>query len=234
MKDQLKNSLALRFKDIYSKDHFTVATFLDPRFKNNFFKNDQEYICDNVFEILATQIKESIPDDEDQEPSERLEVLDEIDSSNSDEDDQPLIKFARTSTPASTDAHDLFWKTYEEFAGEGTSSDEVTKTLDMEPSSKLSIFEKLKVEIENFQKLPIMPRKTNPILWWKEKRDILPMLYSQAVIYLSAPAGSVASEQMFSEAGTVSSTKRNRLNPDTTERLIFLHDNLPKLNYSYY
>lgn len=91
----------------------------------------------------------------------------------------------------------------------------------------------MNAEITEYKKHPLLERKANPISWWQEKREVLPLLYNQALIYLSAPVGSVASEQMFSEAGTVNSAKRNRLNPETTETLIFLHDNLPKLQYSY-
>ena len=43
--------------------------------------------------------------------------------------------------------------------------------------------------------------------------------------YLSAPPSSVSSERLFSAAGRVYTENRNRLSPDTAEKLIFLMKN---------
>jgi len=59
-----------------------------------------------------------------------------------------------------------------------------------------------------------------------------PIMYKLARRYLAAPASSVYSDRIFSEAGNIYESKRNRLLPDRAENLVFLH-NLQKLNYSY-
>lgn len=61
----------------------------------------------------------------------------------------------------------------------------------------------------------------------------MPLLKNQAVIFLSAPAASVFSEQIFSDAGNIYCNKRNKLLPERAECLIFLHRNLKKLNFDY-
>lgn len=244
MKEELKNSLNKRFENIFIKKHYTIATFLDPRFKDNFFTKDRDFICEYIITNLKSQIKEnntsvehsSSPDISDYIQDHTINETIEIDS----DDNEPLAKYVRTSEPETsrTSGQNLFWEIYEDFAGEGMSSTKTktiptTSSCDTKSSSRASICEKVNAEITEYKKHRLLERKANPISWWQEKREVLPLLYNQALIYLSAPVGSVASEQMFSEAGTVNSAKRNRLNPETTETLIFLHDNLPKLQYSY-
>lgn len=51
--------------------------------------------------------------------------------------------------------------------------------------------------------------------------------------YLSAPASSVYSERLFSEAGQIYENKRSRLTPAHGEALLFLHHNLPIVNFEY-
>lgn len=58
-------------------------------------------------------------------------------------------------------------------------------------------------------------------------------LYNAASVNLSALAGSVSSEQLFSELGNIYEPKRHRLNADWAEMLVFLHHNIKKLNFKY-
>lgn len=76
-------------------------------------------------------------------------------------------------------------------------------------------------------------RNDNPYIWWAFHRSQYPYLTQFAAIFLSAPASSVYSERLFSEAGNVYENKRNRLLPSNAEKLVFLHHNLPLLNFEY-
>lgn len=52
-------------------------------------------------------------------------------------------------------------------------------------------------------------------------------------VYLSSPCSSVHSERLCSEAGLVYEAKRNRSLPENVEKLVYIHHNLPLINYEY-
>jgi hypothetical protein len=60
-----------------------------------------------------------------------------------------------------------------------------------------------------------------------------PIFSKLAVRFLSTPANSVASEQLFSVARDVYDYHRANLSPSKAEMLIFLHVTLPKINFRY-
>ena len=61
--------------------------------------------------------------------------------------------------------------------------------------------------------------------WWMENNRRFPLLSELAQRYLSAPATSVPSERVFSDAGNICNDKRNRLAPERTETLLFIKKN---------
>lgn len=87
-----------------------------------------------------------------------------------------------------------------------------------------------KQELDAFLAIPVIDRKKDPTVWWSQQNKF-PTLYKVARQFLSAPPGSVFSERMFSEAGIIYESKRNRLLPEKAKELHFLHYNLPELNY---
>ena len=54
-----------------------------------------------------------------------------------------------------------------------------------------------------------------------------------AVTYLTPPPTSVDVERLFSIAAQIASDKRNRLNPANAEIILFLRENLPRVNFEY-
>lgn len=66
--------------------------------------------------------------------------------------------------------------------------------------------------------------------WWKINFESFPLIGNKLLLqkYLSAPASSVYSERSFSEAGLVYEAKRNRLQPQNAEQLLFIHHNINK------
>jgi hypothetical protein len=76
----------------------------------------------------------------------------------------------------------------------------------------------------------LLPRTSDPLLWWQGNCGRFPIMARFARRYLSAPPTSVPSERLFSTAGDVLSDHRSRLLPDNAERLILLKRNMQYLS----
>ena len=74
---------------------------------------------------------------------------------------------------------------------------------------------------------------SDPLEYWKQNEKKFPILAEIAQKFLSAPATSVASEELFSTAKAVFSYRRMRIKAKKAEMIIFLNRNLPKFNYKY-
>ena len=64
--------------------------------------------------------------------------------------------------------------------------------------------------------------ETNPLEWWRSNAFKFPILARVARDCLQIPSTSGPSERLFSEAGLVSTKKRNRLLHERVEELVFL------------
>lgn len=82
------------------------------------------------------------------------------------------------------------------------------------------------VEVNRYLTEPNIPRSEDPLQYWTRNKTQYPHLYLLARNLLCIPASSVPCERVFSKAGEVVSKKRNRLNPNTVEQIIFLNKNV--------
>lgn len=62
--------------------------------------------------------------------------------------------------------------------------------------------------------------------WWNSRRNDFPKLSKFALNIHSIPASSIPSERLFSTGGNLITEKRTRLNPDSIENILILHDRL--------
>jgi hypothetical protein len=88
-----------------------------------------------------------------------------------------------------------------------------------------NIYNKIKSEIDFYLTLQKISLEEDPLVWWNQKKVVLPNLAVQARIYLAIPASSVPSERLFSSAGNVFTKKRNRLSKNSIHNILFLKEN---------
>ncbi|KAH9373523.1 hypothetical protein HPB48_003475 [Haemaphysalis longicornis] len=82
-------------------------------------------------------------------------------------------------------------------------------------------------EVQKYLNEPLIPRKNDPLLYWREHGAALYTGVAQiALRYLPIPATEVPSERMFSTAGNTVTSRRGSLKPAHVEQIVFLHDNL--------
>ena len=80
---------------------------------------------------------------------------------------------------------------------------------------------------------PVSARKSSPLDYWKQKQSLWPILATVARKYLSIPPSSVRSERLFSTVSEVVSDRRNRIDPEKVEMLLFLNKNLKIFHFQY-
>ncbi|TGZ44640.1 Zinc finger BED domain-containing protein 4, partial [Temnothorax longispinosus] len=218
LKEDLKKSIEKRFlnfsgKNIQESSCFTHATFLDPRFKTRFLKDEVKVKKLILDELLAIN---------------RNRSNDEQNISNSkdkttDNDNAP--SFSESLHDA---AHESIWQCFDEIAnGSKSDVDSVDtstgeeKNFNRQPSDrtkkKTIVFT---AEIDKYLVMPLITRKEDPVVWWKTHASELPNLKILFLKYCSAPPSSVNSERLFSAAAAVYTEDRNRLLPDNAEMLI--------------
>ncbi|XP_015377461.1 PREDICTED: zinc finger BED domain-containing protein 4-like [Diuraphis noxia] len=82
------------------------------------------------------------------------------------------------------------------------------------------------VELDKFLNEPLIPRESDPLVWWKEMKRIYPNIYHLMLQRLGVPSTSVPCERTFSKAGYTQTDRRNRLSIKNMETLMFLNGNL--------
>lgn len=65
------------------------------------------------------------------------------------------------------------------------------------------------------------------VIWVKKIGDL-------AKIYLTAPPSSCDVERLFSTASEILNKRRNKLLPSNAEKLLFVHENISKVNYQWW
>jgi hypothetical protein len=81
-------------------------------------------------------------------------------------------------------------------------------------------------ELAKYLNIPNVASNVDPLSWWRDRQDELPILAILANKYLCLSATSVPSERLFSDVGNHITLKRNRLSSNVISNLLFLKRNM--------
>ena len=77
-----------------------------------------------------------------------------------------------------------------------------------------------------YERLNPVPKKVDPLQWWKIKEATYPRHAALARRFLAIPARSAPCERLFSTGGRVIEKRRASLKPSTAKGVVFLHENM--------
>lgn len=110
----------------------------------------------------------------------------------------------------------------------------ISTSYSSEENVRLSIDERMRNQLQEYVDEPVFQPAVGSkgteqsFKWWSVNYTRFTDVSRVARQYLSIPASSVASERIFSAAGTVIGTRRSCLHPSNVEKLVFLNQNLRK------
>lgn len=214
-----KNETAQRTPDL-ARMRASLKAELESRFKS---------LGDNPNYLIATFLDPRFKSDylgvlETEKARQKIMIEYTSDGERSSPSSTPAkrMKEDETGSKVTREAHDTFWNCFDEVAKDNSSEGH-----DQEKQNPIAN------EIDFFLKTSRIDRNHDPYIWWSVNQNQYPQLSRFARIYLSAPGSSVYSERLFSEAGLVYEAKRSRLLPTNAENLVFIHHNLPLVNFEY-
>lgn len=82
------------------------------------------------------------------------------------------------------------------------------------------------IEVDKYLNEVLLDRKQDPLIWWKQRKDIYPRLYKIMTKRLCITATSVPCERVFSKMGQIINDRRSRLKPEKSSKIMFLAHNL--------
>lgn len=79
------------------------------------------------------------------------------------------------------------------------------------------------VKVNQYVQLPYLERNMDPCKFWEARKIIYKGLHKMSQKYLCIPATSVPSERVFSTAGLLCNQRRNRLEAEKVDQILFLN-----------
>ncbi|XP_037539225.1 zinc finger BED domain-containing protein 4-like [Nematolebias whitei] len=207
IKDKIWGDLSKRYQDEIIRQFLEEGTALDPRFKTKvadevWTRLEEELISrtsqqnKGVRMILAQQIKQE---------------LEETAGDQDWSDEDATAAVATLKKPKLSGLGELFA--------------EEDMAVEIKQENTFSTTEKIQEEIKWYRSLPSTRTSVNPVTWWWNARDTMPMLSDLATRYLCVQASSTPSERTFSTPGDTISHERACLCPEKADMLIFLKKN---------
>jgi hypothetical protein len=195
---EISSQISKRFGEIKNNETYILATALDPRYKAQLFSDETK---DELKDLLKENYPLRYANDHERSPQQYQE-FDTLDKTEE----------AGTITLFSVTKKLLLSKKKSDEHSTGTTSK--NKNIDRDIENEISVYLHERTE----------PLESDPVEFWK-KEIRFPHLKKLAAYYLAIPAGSVFSEQIFSETGCIVTSKRTSLTAEHVKQLIFLKKN---------
>ena len=198
MKQTIWNDLEARYSDAKVSEIVEVASFLDPRCKDQYLQNKDDIIIKIILE--CTENYGSI-----HEESKEIAESDKL----SGEPESTVSAYSTGPPPAKRlKGLAALLKHIEQESEPSTSTLTPSQLIDKEITSYLD-FHAAESDID-------------PLSWWKSEKGRFPNRAYIARKYLCICGTSVPSERVFSTAGHIASRSRGRLLPQNVSKLLFL------------
>lgn len=220
MKETLRTELNRRFNALETVQAYTVATYLDPRYKGKVFTNDE--IVEQTKEVII-KLCTVLCDEKTDAQLQRMIGVDQTQG--------PVREAlaAKGRNEESLSFQDRLKALINAGYKEQDSEDAGLARFQKKAKKEISI----KNMIEDYNLQNNIEIDEDPLKWWNENKNQYSLLSEIAQSYLACPPTSVPSEQLFSGAGLIYTPQRNRLKGENAEKLLFLKYNLPFVNFEY-
>ncbi|KAI7792535.1 putative zinc finger BED domain-containing protein 4-like [Triplophysa rosa] len=210
MKGTLLEAVNRRFRDVESEPLYSLATLLDPRYKDRYFTNEEisRHTKDALMSLTQASKMEEVLGRTISDASQPADgTSSELAAS------EPAKKTSRVEAASKNRLGNIFNEILEE------------STVECVPPQSTTT--NARIEIQTYLIEPTIQRSDSPLLYWKVNKPRLPCLAATATKFLSAPSTSVESERLFSSASIIVDERRSSLSAEKAEMLIFLKKNLP-------
>uniref|UniRef100_A0A915MRX1 HAT C-terminal dimerisation domain-containing protein n=1 Tax=Meloidogyne javanica TaxID=6303 RepID=A0A915MRX1_MELJA len=111
--------------------------------------------------------------------------------------------------------------------------DDFAESMDVQAQQQTQTTPNLRKEFDEYCLMARESIKSDPLDFWKSNQKKFPLLSEAARKFLSPPATSVPSEQLFSTARDVFTYRRMRIGPKKAEMVIFLNRILPLIDFKF-
>ena len=214
IRNALKKHIKTYLDPYLDNSNEVLSTFLDPRYKTIFFTDIPIDSKQHITSIKRELIKQ-------------YENVNDHDTSVSQTSHINVL-------PAQPEVGNHEKDHFREWAYNKFASKLKAKGSNLQSSeSELTIRQRIEHEVDRYCDEGVISEDKSPVDRWRVNKVVYPTLAGLSIKYLSSPPSMVESERSFSIAGNIYSLHRNRLNPCTGEKLIFLNYNLRLLGYKY-
>lgn len=234
---KLFDEINVRLCDLSNNILYSLATYLDPRYKSKFFNEiEKEQVQSELLRLLMLHELSHVS---------AMTDIDDDDGGDDSEDGgdnseprfvakRPKIEFVDMNNEPCTSFQNLqpMHNMNSDLAAMlKSSSDDEDDTINdsIKTNVNLIVLKSLINEYNNQKRLQL---NEDPLLWWRHNiqfQAFFPIVRT----YLSTPPGSFPSDQLSTGSGSINESFYNHLDSDKSVKLLFVKYNLPLINFDY-